>query len=99
MLDQPSLFLASEDEGAAFEYLLTFFLHLLNTCSLQEILGGNAVSDEYAIGRHVANLFVTQTYEGQSDIHSQYFFFTLHHYICILLCVYVCVCVVVDNLR
>ncbi len=37
---------------------------------LQEIFGGNAVSDEYAIGRHVANLFVTQTYEGQSDIHS-----------------------------
>jgi hypothetical protein len=27
------------------------------------------VSDEYGIGRHVANLFVTQTYEGQSDIH------------------------------
>ena len=40
--------------------------------SLQEIFGGNAVSDEYGIGRHVANLFVTQTYEGQSDIHSQY---------------------------
>ena len=39
--------------------------------SLQEIFGGNAVSDEYAIGRHVANLFVTQTYEGQSDIHSE----------------------------
>lgn len=37
---------------------------------LQEIFGGNAVSDEYHIGRHVANLFVTQTYEGQSDIHS-----------------------------
>jgi hypothetical protein len=30
------------------------------------------VSDEYGIGRHVANLFVTQTYEGQSDIHSKY---------------------------
>ena len=30
--------------------------------SLQEIFGGNAVSDEYHIGRHVANLFVTQTY-------------------------------------
>jgi len=29
------------------------------------------VSDEYGIGRHVANLFVTQTYEGQSDIHSK----------------------------
>lgn len=39
--------------------------------SLQEIFGGNAVSDEYGIGRHVANLFVTQTYEGQSDIHSE----------------------------
>ncbi|KAH9204536.1 glutaryl-CoA dehydrogenase [Leptodontidium sp. 2 PMI_412] len=37
---------------------------------LQEIFGGNAASDEYHIGRHVANLFVTQTYEGQSDIHS-----------------------------
>lgn len=36
---------------------------------LQEIFGGNAVSDEYHIGRHVSNLFVTQTYEGQSDIH------------------------------
>jgi glutaryl-CoA dehydrogenase len=37
--------------------------------SLQEIFGGNAASDEYHIGRHVANLFVVQTYEGQSDIH------------------------------
>jgi glutaryl-CoA dehydrogenase len=41
--------------------------------SLQEIFGGNAVSDEYGIGRHVANLFVTQTYEGQSDIHGECF--------------------------
>jgi hypothetical protein len=38
---------------------------------LQEVFGGNAVSDEYHIGRHVANLFVTQTYEGQSDIHGK----------------------------
>ncbi|KAI0398030.1 putative glutaryl-CoA dehydrogenase [Xylariaceae sp. FL0594] len=43
---------------------------LHNARVLQEIFGGNAVSDEYGIGRHVANLFVTQTYEGQSDIHS-----------------------------
>lgn len=43
---------------------------LMNSRILQEIFGGNAVSDEYGIGRHVANLFVTQTYEGQSDIHS-----------------------------
>ncbi|KAL7619569.1 hypothetical protein AAE478_010110 [Parahypoxylon ruwenzoriense] len=43
---------------------------LVNARALQEIFGGNAVSDEYGIGRHVANLFVAQTYEGQSDIHS-----------------------------
>ncbi|SPJ77039.1 probable glutaryl-CoA dehydrogenase [Fusarium torulosum] len=30
----------------------------------------NAASDEYHIGRHIANLFVVQTYEGQSDIHA-----------------------------
>lgn len=41
-------------------------------CRLQEVFGGNAVSDEYHIGRHVANLFVTQTYEGQSDIHGKF---------------------------
>ncbi|KAF5530236.1 glutaryl dehydrogenase [Fusarium mexicanum] len=38
--------------------------------TLQEVFGGNAASDEYHIGRHVANLFVVQIYEGQSDIHS-----------------------------
>ncbi|QKX64064.1 uncharacterized protein TRUGW13939_11237 [Talaromyces rugulosus] len=43
---------------------------LHNARVLQEVFGGNATSDEYHIGRHVANLFVTQTYEGQSDIHS-----------------------------
>ncbi|KEF51796.1 glutaryl-CoA dehydrogenase [Exophiala aquamarina CBS 119918] len=43
---------------------------LVNARHLQEIFGGNAVSDEYHIGRHVSNLFVTQTYEGQSDIHA-----------------------------
>lgn len=40
--------------------------------SLQEIFGGNAASDEYHIGRHVSNLFVVQTYEGQSDIHGKW---------------------------
>lgn len=43
---------------------------LTNARVLQEILGGNATSDEYHIARHVANLFVVQTYEGQSDIHA-----------------------------
>jgi len=44
---------------------------VLTVSRLQEVFGGNAVSDEYGIGRHVANLFVTQTYEGQSDIHCE----------------------------
>ncbi|KAK9467309.1 acyl-CoA dehydrogenase/oxidase [Lipomyces arxii] len=43
---------------------------LEDTRKLMEIFGGNAVSDEYHIGRIVANLFVVQTYEGQSDIHA-----------------------------
>lgn len=45
---------------------------MLGDHRLQEIFGGNATSDEYHIGRHVANLFVVQTYEGQSDIHGEY---------------------------
>ncbi|GLA33760.1 hypothetical protein AnigIFM63309_000594 [Aspergillus niger] len=43
---------------------------LANSRILQEVFGGNATSDEYHIARHVANLFVVQTYEGQSDIHT-----------------------------
>ena len=43
---------------------------LINARTLQEIFGGNAVSDEYHIGRHVANLFVTQTYGEQSTVRS-----------------------------
>ncbi|KAG2750863.1 acyl-CoA dehydrogenase NM domain-like protein [Suillus brevipes Sb2] len=34
-----------------------------------DILGGNASSDEYHVGRHVANLQVVNTYEGTYDIH------------------------------
>ncbi|EJF56181.1 acyl-CoA dehydrogenase/oxidase [Dichomitus squalens LYAD-421 SS1] len=35
-----------------------------------DILGGNACSDEYHVGRHVANLQVVNTYEGTYDIHT-----------------------------
>ncbi|KAF2753599.1 glutaryl-CoA dehydrogenase [Pseudovirgaria hyperparasitica] len=65
-----------KDEGKAAPEMISMIKRqncdraLINTRNLQEIFGGNAVSDEYHIGRHVANLFVTQTYEGQSDIHS-----------------------------
>ncbi|QDS78103.1 hypothetical protein FKW77_004078 [Venturia effusa] len=65
-----------KDEGKAAPEMISMIKRqncdraLVNARSLQEIFGGNAVSDEYHIGRHVSNLFVTQTYEGQSDIHA-----------------------------
>ncbi|ETS83977.1 Glutaryl-CoA dehydrogenase [Pestalotiopsis fici W106-1] len=65
-----------KDEGKATPEMISMIKRqncdraLWNARVLQEVFGGNAVSDEYGIGRHVANLFVTQTYEGQSDIHS-----------------------------
>lgn len=43
---------------------------LHNSRVLMEVFGGNATSDEYHIGRIAANLWVVQTYEGQSDIHA-----------------------------
>jgi len=65
-----------KDEGRAAPEMISMIKRqncdraLANSRVLQEVFGGNAVSDEYNIGRHVANLFVTQTYEGQSDIHA-----------------------------
>ncbi|KAF2853662.1 glutaryl-CoA dehydrogenase-like protein [Plenodomus tracheiphilus IPT5] len=65
-----------KDEGKASPEMISMIKRqncdraLVNARTLQEVFGGNAVSDEYGIGRHVANLFVTQTYEGQSDIHA-----------------------------
>ncbi|KAL9111541.1 MAG: hypothetical protein Q9227_004029 [Pyrenula ochraceoflavens] len=65
-----------KDEGKAAPEMISMIKRqncdraLVNSRILQEVFGGNAVSDEYHIGRHVANLFVTQTYEGQSDIHA-----------------------------
>lgn len=38
--------------------------------SLLDILGGNAASDEYHLGRHAANLHVVNTYEGTHNIHT-----------------------------
>ena len=36
----------------------------------RDILGGNGISDEYDIIRHVMNLEAVNTYEGTYDIHS-----------------------------
>lgn len=34
------------------------------------MLGGNGISDEYGVIRHVMNLEAVNTYEGTSDIHA-----------------------------
>ena len=36
----------------------------------RDMLGGNGVSDEYPVMRHMQNLEVVNTYEGTSDIHA-----------------------------
>ena len=36
----------------------------------RDMLGGNGISDEYPIMRHMVNLEVVNTYEGTSDIHA-----------------------------
>ncbi|KII95669.1 hypothetical protein PLICRDRAFT_87024 [Plicaturopsis crispa FD-325 SS-3] len=43
---------------------------LAHARTVLDILGGNASADEYHVGRHVANLQVTNTYEGTHDIHA-----------------------------
>ena len=36
----------------------------------RDILGGNGISEEYHIFRHLSNLETVNTYEGTHDIHS-----------------------------
>ena len=36
----------------------------------RDMLGGNGISDEYRIARHLVNLEVVNTYEGTHDIHA-----------------------------
>ena len=36
----------------------------------RDILGGNGVSDEYHVIRHVMNLEAVNTYEGTHDVHA-----------------------------
>ncbi|KAF8270510.1 acyl-CoA dehydrogenase domain-containing protein [Lactarius quietus] len=67
-----------KDEGRAVAEMISIVKR--NNCGkalhharvLWDILGGNAASDEYHIGRHVANLQITNTYEGTfaQDIHT-----------------------------
>src|SRR5690606_24513164 len=36
----------------------------------RDMLGGNGISDEYGVARHLVNLEVVNTYEGTHDIHA-----------------------------
>jgi glutaryl-CoA dehydrogenase len=36
----------------------------------RDMLGGNGISDEYGVIRHLVNLEVVNTYEGTHDIHA-----------------------------
>ena len=38
--------------------------------SARDMLGGNGISDEYGVIRHLVNLEVVNTYEGTHDIHA-----------------------------
>ena len=35
----------------------------------RDMLGGNGISDEFGVARHLVNLEVVNTYEGTHDIH------------------------------
>jgi glutaryl-CoA dehydrogenase len=43
-------------------------IHIARTA--REMLGGNGISDEYHIIRHVMNLEAVNTYEGTNNVHA-----------------------------
>jgi glutaryl-CoA dehydrogenase len=64
------------DEGTAAVELTSLLKR--NSCgkaldiarSARDMLGGNGISDEYGVIRHVVNLEVVNTYEGTHDVHA-----------------------------
>ena len=36
----------------------------------RDMMGGNGISDEFGVARHMVNLEVVNTYEGTHDIHA-----------------------------
>jgi glutaryl-CoA dehydrogenase len=65
-----------KDEGTAATELTSIMKR--NSCgkaldiarTARDMLGGNGISDEYGVIRHMANLEVVNTYEGTHDIHA-----------------------------
>ena len=65
-----------KDEGTAAPEITSMLKR--NSCgkaldiarTARDMLGGNGISDEYGIARHLVNLEVVNTYEGTHDIHA-----------------------------
>ncbi|MGS5089775.1 acyl-CoA dehydrogenase [Hydrogenophaga sp. A37] len=65
-----------KDEGTASVELTSMLKR--NSCGkaldiarvARDMLGGNGISDEYGVARHLVNLEVVNTYEGTHDIHA-----------------------------
>ncbi|OYT98444.1 MAG: acyl-CoA dehydrogenase [Burkholderiales bacterium PBB1] len=65
-----------KDEGSATPEITSMLKR--NSCGksldiarmARDMLGGNGISDEYGIARHLVNLEVVNTYEGTHDIHA-----------------------------
>lgn len=65
-----------KDEGSAATEITSIMKR--NSCGkaldiarmARDMLGGNGISDEYAIARHLVNLEVVNTYEGTHDVHA-----------------------------
>jgi glutaryl-CoA dehydrogenase len=65
-----------KDEGSATPEMTSLMKR--NSCgkaldiarSARDMLGGNGISDEFGVARHLVNLEVVNTYEGTHDIHA-----------------------------
>ena len=65
-----------KDEGTAASEITSIMKR--NSCGkaldiarlARDMLGGNGISDEFAVARHLVNLEVVNTYEGTHDIHA-----------------------------
>jgi glutaryl-CoA dehydrogenase len=65
-----------KDEGSATPEITSIMKR--NSCGkaldiarvARDMLGGNGISDEFGVARHLVNLEVVNTYEGTHDIHA-----------------------------
>ena len=64
------------DEGTATPEMVSMIKR--NSCgkaldiarTARDMLGGNGISDEFGVARHLVNLEVVNTYEGTHDVHA-----------------------------